>query len=69
MYVPAVLPVRVWLYCAVTGSSNRVKVPSVTVTESLVQVTVVSGPPVEIQMRVNIISINATSQDIVMSPM
>ena len=53
VYTPAVLPVRVWVYCAVTGSSNTVSVPSVTVTESLVQVTVVAGPPVEIQVRVN----------------
>ena len=45
--------VRVWVYCAVTGLSNTVSVPSVTVTESLVQVTVVVGPPVEIQVRVN----------------
>ena len=41
------------MYCAVTGSSNTVSVPSVTETESLVQVTVVAGPPVEIQVRVN----------------
>ena len=41
------------MYCAVTGSSNTVSVPSVTVVESLVQVTVVAGPPVEIQVRVN----------------
>ena len=40
------------MYCAVTGSSNTVSVPSVTVTESLVQVTVVAGPPVEVQVRV-----------------
>ena len=33
-------------------SSNAVSVPSVTVSESLVQVTVVAGPPVEIQVRV-----------------
>ena len=41
------------MYCAFSGSSNTVSVPSVTVTESLVQVTVVAGPPVEIQVRVN----------------
>ena len=40
------------MYCAVTGSSNTVTVPWVTVVESLVQVTVVAGPPVEIQVRV-----------------
>ena len=50
---PAVLPVRVWVYCAVTWSSNTVSVPSVTVSEPLVQVTVVAGPPVEVQVRVN----------------
>ena len=54
-YIPKTLPttVRVCVYCAVTGSSNTVSVPSVTVVESLVQVTVVAGPPVEIQVRVN----------------
>ena len=41
------------MYCAVTGSFNTISVPSVTVVESLVQVTVVAGPPVEIQVRVN----------------
>ena len=53
VYSPPSLPVRVWVYCAVTGSVNILSVPSVTVTESLVQVTVVAGPPVEIQVRVN----------------
>ena len=53
VYSPLVVTVRVCVYCAVTGSSNTVSVPSVTVMESLVQVTVVAGPPVEIQMRVN----------------
>ena len=52
-YIPAVLPVRVWVYCAVSGSSNTVLVPSVILIEFLVQVTVVAGPPVEIQVRVN----------------
>ena len=51
MSSPPVVTVRVWVYCAVTGSSNTVSVPSVTVVESLVQVTVVAGPPVEIQVR------------------
>ena len=41
------------MYCAVTGSLNTVWVPWVTVVESLVQVTSVAGPPVEIQVRVN----------------
>ena len=56
VYIPPLLPVtvRVWVYCAVTGSSNTVSVPSVTVVESLVQVTVVAGPPVEIQVMVNL---------------
>ena len=55
VYSPCSSPVslRVCVYCAVTGSSNTVSVPSVTVVESLVQVTVVAGPPVEIQVRVN----------------
>ena len=39
------------MYCAVTGSFNTVWFPWVTVVESLVQVTVVAGPPVEIQVR------------------
>ena len=45
------------MYCAVTALFNTVSVPSVIVTESLVQVTVVAGPPVEIQVRVFIESI------------
>ncbi|CAI8029806.1 hypothetical protein GBAR_LOCUS16914 [Geodia barretti] len=49
VYVPKAVTVRVWVYCAVTGSFNTVSVPWVTVVESLVQVTVVAGPPVEIQ--------------------
>ena len=53
VYSPLVIPIRVWVYCAVTGSSNTVLVPSVIVTESLVQMTLVAGPPVEIQVRVN----------------
>ena len=53
-YSPPSLPVtvRVWVYCAVTGSFNIVTPPE-TVSESLVQVTVVAGPPVEIQVSVN----------------
>ena len=56
LYSPAVFPVRVWVYSAVVCAvvvSNTVSVPSVTLTESLVQVTVVAGPPVEIQVRMN----------------
>ena len=53
VYSPAVVTVSVCVYCAVTGSSNTVSVPSVTVVvESLVQVTVVAGPPVEIHVRI-----------------
>ena len=53
-YSLPVLPVSisVWVYCAVTGSSNTV-IPPETVSESLVQVTVVAGPPVEMQVKVN----------------
>ena len=64
------------MYCAVTGSSNTVSVPSVTMSESLVQVTVVAGPPVEIQVRVNgglaplrlESSVNVKSSETVISP-
>ena len=53
-YCPPSLPVtvRVWVYCAVTALLNTV-IPPRTVLESLVQVTVVAGPPVEVQVRVN----------------
>ena len=54
VYSPAVVTLRVWVYCAVTGSFNTVSVPSVTVVESLVQVTVVAGPPVETQVRLEL---------------
>ena len=53
VYVPPVLAVRVWMYRAATALTNTLSVPSVTVVESLVQVTVVAGPPVEIQVMVN----------------
>ena len=53
VYSPPVVTVRVCVYFAVTGSFNTVSVPSVTVVESLVQVTVVAGPPMEIQVRVS----------------
>ena len=69
VYSPPVVTVRVCVYCAVPGSSNTVSVPSVTVVESLVQVTVVAGPPVEIQVRVIRSESNVTSApDIVTSP-
>ena len=50
VYTPASDIVRVWVYCAVSGSFNTVSVPSPTLTESLVQDTVVAGPPVEIHL-------------------
>ena len=56
------------MYCAVSRSSNTVSVPSVTVMESLVQVTVVAGPPVEIQVRVISTESNVTSPGILTSP-
>ena len=57
-----------WVYCAVTGLFNTVWVPWVTVVESLVQVTVVAGPPVEIQVRVSWLGSNVNPPDIETSP-
>ena len=53
-YCPGSLPVTVsvWVYCADSVLFNTVT-PPVTSSESLVQVIVVAGPPVEIQVRVN----------------
>ena len=69
VYSPPVVTFRVCVYCAVSGSSNTVSVPSVTVVESLVQVTVVAGPSVEIQVRVIWSESNVTSPpDIVTYP-
>ena len=68
VYSPPVVTFRVCVYCAVSGSSNTGSFPSVTVMESLVQVTVVAGPPVEIQARVIWSESNITSPGIVMSP-
>ena len=68
LYTPVVVTVRVWVYCVVTGSFNTVWVPWVTVVESLVQVTVVAGPLVEIQVRVSWTRSNVTPPDIEMSP-
>ncbi|CAI8047500.1 hypothetical protein GBAR_LOCUS26250 [Geodia barretti] len=68
VYAPKAVTVRVWVYCAVTGSFNTVWVPWVTVVESLVQVTVVAGPPVEIQVRVSWTGSNVTPPDIEMLP-
>ena len=67
VYTPPVVTFRVCVYCAVTGLSNIVSVPSVTVVESLVQVTVVAGPPVEIQVRVSWSESNVTPPGILMS--
>ena len=68
VYSPPVVTVRVCVYCAVSGSFNTVSFTSVTVMESLVQVTVVAGPPVEIQVRVISSESNVTPPGIVMSP-
>ena len=71
VYSPPVVTVRVCVYCAISESTSTVSVPSVTVAvESLVQVTVVAGPPVEIQVRVSWSeSNNITSSPIIfMSP-
>ena len=65
VYSPPVVTVRVCVYCAVIALFNTVSVPSV---ESLVQVTVVAGPPVEIQARVIWSESNVIPPDIVMSP-
>ena len=68
VYAPKAVTVRVWVYCAVTVSFNTVCVPWVTVVESLVQVTAVAGPPVEIQVRVSWSESNVTPPDIEMLP-
>ena len=55
LYIPSFLPctVKVLRYIALCRSVNIVLFPPKIVLESLVQVTVVAGPPVEIQVRVN----------------
>ena len=71
VYSPSVVTVRVWVYCAVTGSFNTVSVPSATGVESLVHWTVVAGPPVEIQVRVTPkaeLTVNVRSRNICTSP-
>ena len=68
VYSPPVVKVRVCVYSAVSGSSSTVSVPSVTVVESLIQVTVVAGLPMEIQVRVSRSESNTTPPDIVMLP-
>ena len=54
-YSPLSLPVtvRVWMYKASTALLSTVEDGSVKMLESLVQVTLVAGPPVETQVRVN----------------
>ena len=68
VYTPVAVTVRVWVYCAVTGSFNTVSFPSVILVESLVQDTVVAGPPVEIQVSVCVPGSYVTSPEIVTSP-
>ena len=70
VYSPPVVTVRVWVYWAVSGSSNIVSAPSVTGVESLVQDTVVAIPPVEIQVRVIVIesTVSVGSPNIEISP-
>ena len=55
-YSPSGLPVTitVWVYFPVIGSFNTV-FPPTSCAEFLVQVTLVAGPPVEIQVRINCI--------------
>ena len=66
VYSPPLVIVSVWVYCAVDRLFNTVSVPSVIVTESLVQVTVVAGPPVETQARIFLDSV--TPPGIAISP-
>ena len=67
VYSPPLVRVSVCSYCTVTRLFNTVLVPSVIVTLSLVQVTVVAGPPVEIQVRL-FITDNVTPPGMVISP-
>ena len=68
VYSPPVVTFRVCVYCAVVALFNTVSFTSVTVMESLVQVTVVAGPPVEIQVRIIWSESNITSPDTVIVP-
>ena len=58
------------MYCAVTVLCNTVSVPSVTTTESLVQVTVVAGPPAEVHCKLFPVPLKVTDVILtsVMSP-
>ena len=67
VYSPPLVTVSVCVYCAVNLLFNTVLVPSMIVTESLVQVTLVAGPPVE--MQVSVFIVNVTPSGIVISPM
>ena len=55
VYSPPNLPVtvRVWVYKASTAFLSAVEVDSVRMSEFPVHVTLVAGPPVEMQVRVN----------------
>ena len=56
MYSPPSLPLtlRLWMYCSVSVLFDSLIFPVVNTSDSaLVQMTVVAGPPVEIQVRVN----------------
>ena len=53
LYSPPVVLFSLCMYLAVGLSIKTVSVPSVTSSVFLVQDTVVAGPPVEIQVRVN----------------
>ena len=50
---PVVILFSLCMYLAGEVLTSKISVPSVTGSESLVQITVVAGPPVEIQTRVN----------------
>ena len=52
VYSPLVSIVRVCMYSAVTRSIIKDIDPPVTVVESLVQLTAVAGPPVEMQVTI-----------------
>ena len=56
------------MYSGVTGSLSTLSVPCVIVVESLVQVTVVAGPPVETQVIIRRSASNANPPNIETSP-
>ena len=67
VYFPAESAVSVCLYSAVPRLTTKDTDCSLRVMESLVQLTVVAGPPVEIQVRIFKLLSNATL-DIVIAP-